>query len=93
VHANSPILGVIGRDTDNGCEIKEIIPGSAAEKAQLKSGDVIIRFDGKSISNFQELADTMLLYGIGSEVTVGVLRDGKFIEIDVVLQKRPSAPN
>ncbi len=75
--------------TTGGAQVVEILPGTGAEKAGLKAGDVITEFDGRTIkTTFQ------LLYAIGSrssgdEVKFKVKRGEEIIEFTVTLGPRP----
>lgn len=61
------VLGVMGRDLDNelaqgfglktqhGGFVSEVMEGSAADKAGIKAGDIIVSINGRKIKSFQEL--------------------------------------
>lgn len=53
-------VGVEGEDTDDGYRVTQVLSDSVAEKAGLKSGDVIVECDGESIQtreDFEELTE------------------------------------
>src|SRR5688572_12721069 len=52
---HSPYLGVTGKKSTQGAEIASVKSNSPAERAGLKSGDVVIRFDDKEIADFEAL--------------------------------------
>jgi len=64
-------------DSQEGALISEVTPGSPAEKAGLKRGDVIVRFDSKPIQRMRELPRVVASAAPGTEVDIVVLRDGK----------------
>jgi serine protease Do len=66
-----------------------IFPGSPAEDAGLRDGDVIVAIDGEQISSEVDLAALMLLHAPGDTVTLRVLRDSSVTEIDVTLGVLP----
>lgn len=78
-----PRKAMLGVQTDPqskliGALIKEVVPGSAAEKAGLQSGDVITRIDGKSIKDAQMLVmEIMGQHSPGDKVTINYERGGK----------------
>ena len=74
-------LGVV-----NGVYIDKINPSSAAEKAGLKIGDIIIKIDRKIVNKVGELQEAIALKKPGDKVTVTVLRKNKEKRIVVVLQ-------
>jgi serine protease Do len=61
---------------------------SAAQKAGLKEGDIILEFDGEKITQENSLAKIIMEYNPEDKVTLKVLRDKKEILIDVVLGER-----
>lgn len=65
-----------------------IIPGSAAEKAGLREGDIILEFNGEKIIPQNSLAKIIMKYKPGDKVTLKILRNGKEINISVVLGER-----
>jgi serine protease Do len=86
---SKPILmiGIQGRDIDDtlskqynlpiGLYIQEITEFSPAEKAGLKSGDVIIKFDGQKVTSFSQVTELKNKHKTGDEVAVTVNRNGK----------------
>ena len=88
------MLGVIGQDltgdlaeafghgTTHGVVVAEVIPDSAAEKAGIKSGDIIVGVDGKPLKDFGQLRNSIGLMRIGDEVKLDIVREGKRIEIE-----------
>ena len=57
-----------------------IVPGSLAEKAGMKSGDIITKVDGKRVTGLNEF-DTLLRNNRGEPLNFTVKRDGKEVEI------------
>ncbi|MCM1056974.1 MAG: trypsin-like peptidase domain-containing protein [Firmicutes bacterium] len=76
-----------------GVYVREVSKGSAAEKAGIRVGDIIVKFDGRRISSNTELTDTIQYIKAGETVTVTVKRsvDGVYEEFDleVTLGTRP----
>ena len=69
----------------NGAKIEKLTPGGAAEKAGLKAGDVVIAFNGQSISSASELTAAVRLEKANTKATIVVVRGGKEVTINVVL--------
>jgi len=65
-----------------------VMPGSAADKAGLKKGDVVLEFNGERITQKNSLSKIISKYNPGDKVKLKILRDGKEIEVEVVLGKR-----
>ncbi|MCX8052284.1 MAG: PDZ domain-containing protein [Armatimonadetes bacterium] len=84
-------LGLSGR---TGVRITRVYGGSSAEKAGLRVGDLIVNLDGEDIPAEQEGDEDVLpalirQYDVGAKVKLGVIREGKSIDIDVVLEASP----
>lgn len=73
-------------DAQRGAFVSEVMPKSAAAQAGIKSGDVIISLDGKTIGSFAELRAKVATAGAGKKVKMGLLREGKPLEVTVELQ-------
>ncbi len=71
---------------DHGVLINQVQPNSAAEKAGLKPGDIIVAVDGEEVKNAGELRNKIAFKGAGAVVTLKVYRNGKFITIKAKLQ-------
>jgi S1-C subfamily serine protease len=65
-----------------------IFPGSSAEKAGLKEGDIILEFNGEKITSQNPLAKIIMKYNPGDKVTLKVLREGKEKIFEVTLGER-----
>lgn len=84
-----PYLGIRYVARARGAEVQEVIPGSPAEKAGLRVGDVILAVDDKRVTAAQPLAEILASYRPGDRVTLTVEREGKQLEIRVTLGRRP----
>jgi len=60
-----------------GAKITNVTKGSAAEKAGLKNGDVIIKINDKKVDDPNSLSDVVTSFKPKDEVTVYFMRDGK----------------
>jgi M6 family metalloprotease-like protein len=81
------ILGVrVGEPVESGgVPIQQITPGSAAEKAGLKAGDLILEVDGHPMSSASSLSEALAARKPGDVVTLDVKRDGKEEELKIAL--------
>ena len=94
-----PYIGISGIDLDEqtakqnnlviGVYVKSIDDFSAAEKAGIKPGDVIIEAEGKSIKTMDELNEIKNKHSIGDELKLVVNRDGKKVDVTVTLGEQP----
>ena len=61
----------------------DVTPGSAVEKAGMKSGDLIVKFNDAKISDYEELRNALGLNN-GEEINFTVSRDGEIINLDPI---------
>jgi hypothetical protein len=86
-------LGVGGLPVDGGCEIQLLNAGSAADKAGLRVGDLIVAFNGKRGENegeslsFDRLVELIKEHDAGDKVPVLIRRNGREQVLPVVLDE------
>ncbi|MFP1760423.1 serine endoprotease DegQ [Lonsdalea quercina] len=78
-------------DAQRGAFVSEVLPKSAAAKAGIKAGDVLVSLDGKTINSFAELRAKVGTTAPGKTVKIGLIRDGKQQEVSVVLDNSANA--
>lgn len=71
-----------------GAVIGEVNPGSAAEEAGLRPGDVIVGLDGHPVVSGPSLTGYVRRYVAGDQVTLDVVRDGVKQQVPVILQEK-----
>jgi Do/DeqQ family serine protease len=64
-------------ERSGGALIAQVQAGSAAARAGLRAGDVIVALDGKPVPNAAALRNAIGLMRIGTEVKLDIIRDGK----------------
>src|SRR5476649_887966 len=84
---NSELAKAMKVDAQRGAFISQVMPKSAAEKAGIKAGDVILSMNGKPISSFASFRADIGTMPIGTKVTLGLLRDGKPVNVDVTIEQ------
>ena len=94
-----PYIGITGMDLTEqiakanklvvGIYVKSIDDFSAAEKAGIKIGDVIIEADGKKITKMDELNEIKNKHNIGDELKIKINRDGQDKELTITLGEQP----
>ncbi len=70
-----------------GALIAEVEKGSSAEKAGIKSRDIIVEYNGQEIKNVKRLQVLVAETSINQEVKIKVLRDGKEIELKAIIKQ------
>ena len=80
-----PSLGVqLVRDAD-GAEVYEVVPGSAAQKAGILAGDLILEIDGEAINTAAEMAENIGGRKPGDKISLLLRRGDEEKELDVEL--------
>ena len=72
--SQSGYLGIQGRDSSLGAYVHSVLPGSAAQKAGIEAGDIIIEFEGTTIATMSQLKELLSYYPAGDEVEFVILR-------------------
>ena len=85
------LMGIQGNSRDGSATLTTITKGGAAEKAQLKKGDLVTEVDDAPIKNYRGLVDQIRAHKAGDEVTVKYLRDGKPAETQLTFTARGSS--
>jgi serine protease Do len=75
----------------NGALVGDVLPGGPAQKAGIESGDVIVEFNGKKVTDLGELQLMISECSPGTEATVKVFRDGAPKTVTVKLGELPGA--
>ncbi|HXW69463.1 MAG TPA: PDZ domain-containing protein, partial [Dissulfurispiraceae bacterium] len=79
-----------GLKEQGGALVGDVVEGSPAEKAGLKRGDVIIKYDGNPVNDPAQLKNMTASTSIGKEVLLHIVRDGKTKTVKVVIAELPS---
>ncbi|MGB4759255.1 MAG: trypsin-like peptidase domain-containing protein [Candidatus Saccharimonadales bacterium] len=77
--------GVTGQDP--------VVPGSPAEKADLKAGDIITKVNNSEINKSTSLTSLLGKHKVGDTIALTIIRDGKTITVDVTLAAMPDSTN
>jgi serine protease Do len=99
--ARHPFLGVVGQSVDEqlatqkklpvteGALVVEITKNTGAAKAGIKPGDVIVSLDGIPIRSMDDLILQVRLTSVDQKVTVTLWRQGKKIDVPMVVGDKP----
>jgi S1-C subfamily serine protease len=97
--ARAPVLGIsvedlsgqlgayFGAPDGKGILVREVRPGTPAEKAGLQAGDVIVKLDGKPIHNVAELREQLRAKSDQKALSIDVLRKGSEMSVPVTIEK------
>ena len=75
----------LGMKTAMGALVSSATEGGPAEKAGVKTGDVIIKFNNIEIKNMRELPKVVASTAVGQSVPLVILRNGKEMTLNVIL--------
>jgi len=95
-----PLLGVrythISKDTallndvPEGELVREVVSGSAADRAGIKVGDILTQFDGQKLTEEDTLSKLIRGKKVGDEVKLKVFRDGQTLDLSAKLGEAPN---
>jgi serine protease Do len=74
---------------DKGALVSDVVPDGPADKAGLKNGDVILEFNGKTVTDSRHLKLEVARTKPGESVPVKVLRDGASKSLTVAVKELP----
>jgi serine protease Do len=72
-----------------GALVSQVVPNGPADKAGLKDGDVILKFNGEKIANSRNLQLDVAATKPGSKVPVEIMRNGDEKTLDVTVEQLP----
>ena len=87
----SDLASSLGLSDTRGAIVSSVEPGSAAERAGIKRGDVIVSFNGQPVTEYNALRNRVAEAKPGANATVGVVRDGSEKTLTVKLDE--ASPN
>lgn len=71
------IAETLGLSKATGALVGDVVAGGPADKAGIKPGDVVLKFDGKDVPEMRDLPKIVADTGVGKEVDVVVMRKGE----------------
>ena len=90
-----PALGLSGTEISSfeqlcyqiptGFYITQVAPGSAAEKAGILPGDILLRFNGTETENLEALENLLNAYAAGDSVSLSLFRNDQEYSVELCL--------
>jgi Do/DeqQ family serine protease len=80
------IAQLYGLGDAKGALVSQVIEGSAAEKAGIRTGDVITSINGQTVKSNAELRLAISQLRVGQSVDVGIIRDGKPSKVTALIE-------
>jgi Iap family predicted aminopeptidase len=84
-----PFLGVSGGADTEGARLLAVVRGSAADRAGLREGDVVLRLDGTPLASFDDLRAGIRARRVGDRIELVLVRDGEQRSATAVLEAAP----
>ena len=72
-----------------GAYVTRVAAGSPASKAGLQQGDIITKIDNVSLDATHSYLNTLFTYKAGDQITIGISRNGKDMQVQVTLGEAP----
>jgi serine protease Do/serine protease DegQ len=85
------LADAFGLDDAQGAVLVSIVPGSPAEKAGLKAGDVVTAVNGRAVRDAPDLRNQIGLRRVGDRLELAVLRDGKRMTVGAEVAARTAS--
>ncbi|HLG41832.1 MAG TPA: PDZ domain-containing protein [Planctomycetota bacterium] len=82
-----PVLGMIGRNKPDGLEVAAVSPGSVADQAKIKPGDLLFKAGGAAIKTMNELLDVLKKQGDGAKIKLEYRRGEEDYSVTVTLDQ------
>jgi ankyrin repeat protein len=85
---NEPLAKSFGRESTDGALVAQVLPGTPAESAHIKEGDIILKFNDKQISGAANLRNMIESERPGTQATLVIFRKGEFVNVTAKLAER-----
>lgn len=86
---NQALADSFGLDSPHGALVSSVEPGSPADKAGLKTGDVILSLDGQPIARIGDLTARVAARKPGDQARLGLWRKGAEREVEITVGEMP----
>jgi membrane protease YdiL (CAAX protease family) len=86
--SDPPALGIAVKDDNNGAVVTSVTPGSGADAAGLREGDVLSSVNGFTVRNTLEVRTAIHNKKPGETVPVEYIRNGESHRVEILLKSR-----
>ena len=90
-YVSAPYMGVTVTNLVSGfgAYVQGVDTGSAAARAGIRAGDVIMAMDTYKVTSVETLDKAMRNFTVGQKITVTILRNQQIVEVQLTLAERP----
>jgi len=81
-------IGITGESTPYGVIVKTVSDDSPADKAGIKTDDLIVKVNGKTVKSVQEINEIKYELKVGDTITLTLYKDGGLVDTNVVLEEQ-----
>jgi len=81
----------LGLENTEGVLIAGVLQNGPADRAQLRAGDIIVTINFKPIINSRDSLNQIAGFAPGTNITLGIIRQGEKLKINAVVSERPKA--
>jgi S1-C subfamily serine protease len=97
-----PYVGILGQTVsqsiaqrynlpvDAGAYVTRVVPGSPADKAGIKAGDIIVGIDGKPVKSMDDVLGGVRTHHVGEKVSITYYSGGSKKTVELTLAEKPS---
>ncbi len=94
MHSLTPQLAeYFGLPNTNGVVVVGVVPGSPADKAGLRQGDVILQIDRQAVKDAEDLAERIKKTKVGQKILLLVYRENQHMYLTVEVGEKPAQVN
>jgi serine protease Do len=79
----------LGLTSTDGALVNSVVPESPADRAGLRTSDLIVEIDGEPVNSPLDLHERIQMAGPGAKVKLAIIRDGKKQTLDATLAQQP----
>ncbi|MEA3508436.1 MAG: Do family serine endopeptidase [Synergistota bacterium] len=80
-----------GLESDEGAVIGDVVPGSPADRAGLRRGDIVVSLAGKPVRDHRDLVVAVRQHLAGDKIEMQIIREGKKMKISANLTTAPGS--
>ncbi|MEW5954796.1 MAG: trypsin-like peptidase domain-containing protein [Bacillota bacterium] len=84
------IAQYLGLPNNEGVLVVGVVPGSPAQKAGLRQGDVILKWGENKVKHTEEAVEAIRQSKIGQRVEAAVYREGRTVKVVITVDERPA---